>query len=170
MSRMSFNFESIQEIQAAGFEGFVTVADLQATSCERVPAQRGVYLFLCKETAPEYVEESSGGHFKGRNPTVTLAVLEENWVPGALVVYIGKAGSLTGRATLKSRLRSYMKFGAGQAIGHWGGRYIWQLAAAADLVVCWKVTPDADPAQVESNLIQYFKQQYKQRPFANLRD
>jgi len=163
-------FDSIASIRQAGFTGFQTVAELQATKCNAIPKERGVYIFV-RDTVepPTFLETSSGGRFKGRNPAVEIPTLQANWVEGAKVVYIGKAGSLTGRATLRSRLWQYMRFGMGDPVGHWGGRYIWQLADAATLLVCWKATPTEEPGGIESGLIQEFKRRHNGKcPFANI--
>jgi hypothetical protein len=88
-------------------------------------------------------------------------------VDGALVLNIGKAGP--GKATLRSRLKQYIRFGQGEAVGHRGGRYIWQLAHSDDLLVCWKVTPDDVPRTVEKMLIEEFETVYGRPPFANLK-
>jgi hypothetical protein len=120
-------FNSIDHIRQSGFEGFVTVAALQKSKCCKVPDEFGVYLVLRPNTSrPCFLEESIGGHFKGKNPTVAIRALEDKWVGDALVLNIGKAGPREKR-TLKSRLTAYMQFGEGEAIGHWGGRYVWQL-------------------------------------------
>ncbi len=162
-------FESIEAIRKAGFTGFVPVKTLQASQCAEVPNERGVYMFIrTPSESPTFLAESIGGHFKERTPTVPIERLEKKWIPNAIVVYIGKAGSLTGTATLRSRLRQYMKFGQGKPVGHWGGRFIWQLADSADLLVCWKPTPDSDPYAEESILINAFRAVYGTRPFANL--
>jgi len=64
-----------------------------------------------------------------------------------------------------------MQFGQGKAVGHYGGRYIWQLQDAKDLVVCWKVTLDDEPRVVEKQMIEEFKAAHGgKRPFANLVD
>ncbi len=163
------DFSSIREIQQSGFQGFISVAELQKSNCEEVPSKIGVYLFIrLTLEKPNFLEESVGGWFKDRNPTVSIEELEQNWVPNTAVVYIGKAGTLTGKATLKSRLRQYMKFGQGKKIGHWGGRYIWQLEDHAALQVCWQPTPEKDPGAIESELINQFRAQFGKRPFANL--
>ena len=94
---------------------------------------------------------------------MTIDVLQSNWVDDTDTVYIGKATSL------RSRLRQYAAFGAGKPIGHWGGRYIWQLADASSLLVCWRPTTTT-PASVESALIADFVSVFGKRPFANLRD
>lgn len=156
-------------LEAEGFQGFVSVGALQREGCAQVPAIQGVYLVI-RETPgdPAFAPKSVGGWFKGKDPTVSTDELRVNWVPDALVLYVGRAGSGGGAATLRSRLRQYMRFGQGEVIGHWGGRYIWQLADHRDLLVCWKTTPAADPGSVESDIIAAFKVRYGARPFANL--
>ena len=55
-------------------------------------------------------------------------------------------------------------------IGHWGGRYIWQLADSADLVVAWRRCNEGETARErEVELLSAFTQQYARLPFANLR-
>jgi hypothetical protein len=116
------------------------------------------------------LDTTTGGWFKKRNPTVSHDILTAHWVDAAHVLYIGKAGASDGSATLRSRLRQYLAFGSGKAIGHWGGRLIWHLPDSENLVVCWKITPDEVPRAVEQRLIQDFVKSYGRRPFANLTD
>lgn len=120
--------------------------------------------------APKLRTLGSGSPFKGKNPNVSMQILQDNWVNNAAIVYIGKAGSVSGSATLQFRLKQYLNFGQGKPVGHWGGRLIWQLQLAEDLVVCWKTTPQQEPSVVESYLIGQFKEFYHKRPFANLKD
>jgi hypothetical protein len=55
-------------------------------------------------------------------------------------------------------------------IGHWGGRYIWQLSNSDNLIICWKPTKQ-DARDVESEMIEQFKREHNGcRPFANLKD
>jgi hypothetical protein len=139
-------------------------------SCDDVSKGRGVYLVVRESNRPVcFLETSSGGHFKGRNPSVPVSVLRSRWLDPPKVVYIGKAGGTTVSTTIQVRLRSFMQFGSGHRCAHWGGRYIWQLCDAADLLVYWKSTPCKDPRQVERTLLQEFVQKYGQLPFANLR-
>lgn len=121
------------------------------------------------ENMPNFKFPGSGGHFKRKNPNITVKILENNWIIDEPIIYIGKAGSTSGSATLQSRLKQYLSFGQGKPVGHWGGRYIWQLDFPEDLIICWKQTPEDDPSIIESHLIQKFKNGYNQRPFANLR-
>ncbi len=158
-------FDSIENIRQAGFDGFVAVSKLQTSKCSEVPEEPGIYLVLRpSKTRPDFLGESTGGFFKEKNPTVEIETLEQNWVEDTVVLYIGQT------STLKTRLRTLCKFGQGKAIGHWGGRCMWQLRDSSDLLVCWKGTPDAVPKVVESELIQEFKAAYDKRPFANLAD
>ena len=117
---------------------------------------------------PVFLAEGTGGYFKGRNPNVPVDVLECNWVQGTPVTYIGKAGGSTSNATLRSRVRQYLRFGQGNNVGHWGGRYIWQLENTDNLAVCWKFVTDEEPREIESRLIQMFISDFGKRPFANL--
>jgi len=115
---------------------------------------------------PEFLSESVGGRFKGNDPTVAARTLESRWVENTPVLYIGKAGSRT--ATLRSRLWQYVRFGQGERVGHWGGRYIWQLREPCDLLVCWKITALDSPRMIEKALMNEFKQAHGKLPFANL--
>jgi hypothetical protein len=161
------DFNDITGIKQAGFTGFKTKRELFLDStC--IPKQRGVYLILVNKPDPVFLLTGTGGFFKGKDPNVSLSYLQNNWVSGAGVIYIGKAGSITGKATLHSRLNQYFKFGQGRNVGHWGGRLIWQLENAKELIVCWKTLPDVEPRVVEAALIQDFVRQFGKRPFANL--
>jgi excinuclease UvrABC nuclease subunit len=158
------NFTSRADLEAAGFEGFISVRELQATECSAVPSEPGVYLVMRDpNNPPDFLEVSVGGYHQERNPTVPHKRLVEEWVSGALVIYIGKAD------ILRKRLRKYMRFGEGKPVAHHGGRLIWQLGDNQEVLVCWK--PVANPSQYENDLIGQFKQQHGgKRPFANLRD
>ena len=154
-------FNDIEEIKKAGFTGFKKMGDLFLDS-STLPDSNGVYLILnIDNRAGEFLTVGSGGHFKGKNPNVSLEELKSNWVNNTKVVYIGKATSL------KSRLRQYFGFGQGKNIGHYGGRLIWQLKYSKELVVCWK-SLTTDPREFEADLIQQFVKTFGCRPFANL--
>ena len=162
-------FDSIIDIRRGGFHGFVTISELQTSKCHEVSDNPGVYLVLRPNWAePAFVSKSTGGYFKGRDPSVRINQLQDAWVEKSLVLYIGKAGGPGTKATLKSRLRKYMECGEGKADRRWGGRYIWQLGDSGSLRVCWKPMPDGDPEALEKRLIKEFKAIYGQRPFANL--
>lgn len=170
------NFTTIEEIESAGFVGFKRVQELFEDR-SMIPPERGVYLVLrLEKTEPKFMPVGVGGIYKGKDPNVKVAVLKENWVPGTIVINIGQAGGIRkdkwSDATLRDRLRQYMRFGQGKKIGHKGGRYIWQLENYRDLIVCWKSLPGKmlDPKEEESKLISAFKTNFGKRPFANLQD
>ncbi|MCH5307617.1 MAG: hypothetical protein J1E37_06000 [Prevotella sp.] len=153
-----------------GFQGFKTIKELWNNNSQ-IPKKQGVYVVIYgKGDRPAFLEKGTGGFFKGKDPNVTIEELEQKWVENTSVLYIGKAGGTGAKATLNSRLVQYLKFGQGRNIGHWGGRYIWQLADAEDLIVCWKETTE-EPRDVESKMIDDFKKAHEgKRPFANKAD
>ena len=170
INKKNMNFNDIDEIKKEGFIGFKKISDLLANS-SFIPKTKGVYLVLNPNLKKaEYLHIGTGGHFKGKNPNVSLDILTANWVENSLVIYIGKAGSENSRATLHSRLKQYFSFGQGKNIGHYGGRFIWQLKNLADLIICWKPLVDDDPRTFENHLIKKFVTEFSKRPFANLAD
>jgi hypothetical protein len=166
----TMDFNSTDDLKQFGFKGFLKMQELFVNSSS-IPKRMGVYLVLRESKDPiRFLTVGSGGFFKGRNPNVTEEMLKSNWVDDSAVVYIGKAGATGKKATLQSRLRQYFGFGQGRNIGHWGGRLIWQIEKAEDLVICWKETDDEEPREVEARLIRQFTSQFSKRPFANLKD
>ena len=142
------DFGKVEDIERQGFSGFVAVSLLRESACHQVPEVPGVYLVLHPQSqSPIFLDRSTGGH-----PAVPIQKFQQAWVTGTIVIYIGKA------TVLRKRLRSYMRFGEGHPTHHHGGRYIWQLADAEHLLVCWKVLADSELAEVvERQLIQEFK-------------
>ncbi|MBS3910169.1 MAG: hypothetical protein KGZ93_11220 [Actinobacteria bacterium] len=165
------DFSDMSEIKRIGFVGFKTMSELFADSSV-IPKIKGIYVVLCVDgKKPEFLKVGTGGHYRGKNPNISILGLENEWVEGAYAVYIGKAGGGTSDSTLNSRLNQYFSFGQGKNVPHWGGRLIWQLKNSRDLFVCWKPLPYDEPREIERDLIRDFKVQYNEkRPFANLRD
>lgn len=157
-----------ESIDLAGFDGWVRFAELPVAV---VPRGAGVYVVVRPTDEPvRFLETSPAGHFKGRDPTEPVADLSALWVPGARIVYIGKANlGRSGRRGLRRRLDEFRRSGMGEPVAHSGGRRIWQLADHADLLVGWRVTEDSDAARTESEMIAAFRAHYGRYPFANMR-
>jgi hypothetical protein len=167
----SMNFEEADKLVDFGFCGGETIARLQSTcACAEVPERRGVYLVARRSRKPvRFLAKSTGGKFKQRDPTVAEHQLRTRWLAAPVVLYVGKAGATDQATSLRARLHAYIQFGLATPCAHWGGRYIWQLADARELLVFWKVTPRVEPKAAESRLLSEFHGVYGQLPFANLR-
>jgi hypothetical protein len=155
-------------LRAMGFEGFVRFEELPGAG---VPEAPGVYVVLRTGGAsPVFREANTAGWFKGKDPAVALERLASKWVPGAGVLYIGKASKRKGgRAALRTRLDEYRRHGEGEPVGHWGGRLIWQLADCDDLRVAWRASDTDDAEELEADLLSAFVERYGALPFANLK-
>lgn len=154
-----------QGARATGFEGFVPFADLPLA---KVPPRPGVYLVLREAMAPTFLTQSTGGRFKGKDPSLDESRLRAEWLDGTQVVYIGKASARKSKADgLRRRLDEYRRFGQGKPVGHWGGRLVWQLVDSDALVVAWKESES--PSELESELLAAFVRDHGRLPFANLR-
>lgn len=154
-----------EKLKDEGFEGFISVKELKLDFDNgTIPKEEGVYHILrLSNDTPRFLQKGSGGYFKGKDPNVSIDELHSNWIDADPIVYIGKAKELF------KRIQQYIKFGSGKAVGHRGGRYIWQLADSDDLLVCWKSVSNS--RAVEKALIADFKNSHNgKRPFANLRD
>lgn len=164
------NTKELEQLKKDGFCGFKTVAELRK-NINIVPELTGVYVLLRpNDDEPVFLEKGTGGFFKKKNPNVAFPKLGAKWVRDTSIVYIGKAdiSPKTGERGLRTRLKEYLDFGQGQNIGHWGGRYVWQLKDSAELVVCWKRV-DSNAEQVEKQMIITFHAKHGKYPFANLR-
>ena len=156
-------------LEAAGFSGFVRFIELPTAD---VPPVAGVYVVVRTANTPvTFRKTSPAGRRNGRDPSVPVETLEEAWIEGAQVLYIGKAGpGASDKRGLRTRLAEYRRHGLGQGAPHWGGRFIWQLTDADDLVVAWLPTPGAEPEAAERALIARFRRDFGGRPFANRND
>ena len=92
--------------------------------------------------------------------------LQAAWVPDTDVLYIGRTeqGKRCNRG-LATRLKELQRFGQGAAIGHWGGRYLWQIKDSDQLLVAWQES--CDPPTREADLVKQFVTAWGARPFAN---
>lgn len=174
---MQMKFNSKETLVENGFTGFKTIGELRQSKCGEVCQKRGIYLVVLPNLiTPRFLPVSTGGHYRD-DPTVEIEKLSARWVTGTIVLYVGKAGKLddgrvssgTPKRTLRKRLWEYIRFGRGDKVAHHGGRYIWQLANADDLQVCWKHILNEEPEAVEGKLIGDFEAIYGKRPFANIK-
>ncbi len=136
-----------------------------------IPAIKGVYIVSCpSDFLPQFLEKGSGGFFKGKNPNKEITDLSNKWVKNANIIYIGKAGGLNQKSTLRSRIKQYIKFGLGNNnVAHYGGRYIWQLNHIKQLYISWYLCDLEEPIDLEKQLLQQFKEKHHNLPFANLK-
>jgi hypothetical protein len=153
------------DLERVGFVGWRTWTDLRTSHFSEVPALPAAYVvYRCDMSEPVFLTSSSGGRFKDRDPSVAIPTLRAKWVPRARVVYIGKAN------VASQRLRQFARFGTGERVGHWGGRYIWQLADSTDLLVAWHGIAWSETARdYEKRLLARFGELHGgAKPFANL--
>ena len=155
------NFNNIEEIKKYGFKGFESVKDLREDS-SRIPKKKGVYLVLKPQDMDvDFLETGTGGHTKG-NPNVSRDKLKAKRIENMLVLYVGRTGR-----TLYKRINELLRFGQGENIDHWGGRYLWQINHSEELVICWKEMQDEDPEEIKNRLLLDFESKYSKLPFAN---
>lgn len=155
-------FDSIPCLRNAGFQGFSQLWKMNSKPMD----EPGVYLVLRDpdQGRPRFLLPGTGGFYKGEDPNVSMECLEQNWIHGALVLYIGQSG------TLRTRINALKRFGAGNdKAAHRGGRLLWQIADSDTYKICWKYCLHGErPRGVESELLQQFQIQNGKLPFANL--
>ena len=152
-------------LENAEFVGWATWLQLRRSGYSAIPALPGAYVVYRPTAAvPTFVHPSPAGWFKGEDPTVFEARLQGEWIEGAQVIHIGKAD------VLRRRLTQFGQFGAGEPVGHRGGRLIWQLPDADDLLVAWHEITWAEAARdYERRLLAAFAEKHDgRRLFANL--
>src|SRR5664279_4898726 len=150
---------SQRALVAEGFEGWVRFADLESALPDIPTAVAGIYVVLRERGAdpPGWVTPSPVGTTWRGDLSVAIEQLEANWVPGAQVVYIGKAKN----RRLRSRLREFLRYGQARGGRHAGGRLIWQLPDPWTLRVAWRVLPhEASALAAEGELIAAFRTVY----------
>jgi hypothetical protein len=160
---------TIASLEAAGFSGFLSVRQLHDERCLSIPNERGVYAVVRESLEPPtFLPRSRAPVWRGMDPTRPAEELTGRWVPGAQVLYFGRARGPGVRSLLRQRVKRYLRFGQGRVVAHWGGRFVWQLEDADDLLVAWLPTGNADPWEVEAELQRRFREHHGRLPFANL--
>ena len=161
---MPINRQSLKE---DGFTGFRTLA---ALDINRIPQRTGIFAVLQPAGyEPRFLPRSTAGVFKKKDPSVPEPALTAEWVDGAAVLYVGKAGpGRKGNRGLRRQIQEFVDFGQGKPPGHWDGRAIWQLADAGSLAVAWKELPADQLNGAEAGYHAAFVEEYGRLPFANL--
>ena len=160
----------MSDLVTSQFEGHLTVAALRQ-DYRVIPSVPGVYIVRAPDDfTPIFLETSRGGHFKKKDPTMLVGKLKSLWVVGTTILYIGQAGGGKSAATLRERIRALSRFGAGEPVGHRGGRALWQVDGAEKFIVSWRVLSGEDPRVIERAMIRDFSKSFGKRPFANFQD
>ena len=157
----------IDGICLEGFSEPVTIDELRRTRCSGILKSPGIYLIVrTSDRRPRFLVQSTGGWFKGKDPSYPLEVVRANWIQGAHVVYVGKGA---GRKGLKGRLCQLLDFGFGKPVGHRGGRLLWHLRDSRELLVRWRTCLAKEADRAETEAIARFKVVYDdKRPYANM--
>lgn len=160
-----FAQESLRE---RGFEGFAPFQDLLLS---KVPAGPGIYTVLRSAgQGHEALDSSIGGHFNGKNPTADPRTLHLRLNLPTALLYVGKVDSGSrGVRGLRARITELARFGNGEPVGHWGGRYLWQLSNSPALRIGWLPVDGTTAREAESGYFEEFLALHGQLPFANLR-
>jgi len=145
-------------LDKAGFVGWVPLVGIQATA---LPKLHGVYVVVRTAESERAFITTNAAEKGTRAKAYPVTELENQWLTTTPVLYIGKAAGSRG---LAQRL---VPFGR-KATSHSGGRSIWQLADADDLLVAWRIARDA--SALEMAMIAAFALKFGQRPFANRRN
>jgi hypothetical protein len=150
-----------------GFTGFRLLGELDIN---RIPQKPGIFAVLRPEGfEPQFLARSTAGIFKKKDPTLKAEALDAEWVDGADVLYVGKAGpGSKGNRGLRRQIQEFVDFGKGKPPGHWDGRLIWQLAAARTLIIAWKELPVDQLNAAEARYHAAFEEEYGRLPYANL--
>jgi hypothetical protein len=161
---MPINRHSLKE---DGFTGFRTLA---ALDINRIPQRTGIFAVLQPAGyEPRFLPKSTAGVFKKKDPSVPETALTAEWVDGADIVYLGKAGAGSkGNRGLRRQIQEFIDFGKGKPPGHWDGRLIWQLADPGSLLIAWKELPAEAVNEAEAGYHARFRDDYARLPFANL--
>ena len=156
---MSFPYPSTWDrtgLELIGLHGFIPFGKIREPRVLMLPKGHGIYVVTrIGESPPMILSDSvaKGGWYP-------VAALADRWVTESQVLYIGKADGSRG---LHQRLKQYARRGN----SHTGGRAIWQLADADELLVGWAETPGELGRAVEKRWITRFVETFGQRPFAN---
>jgi hypothetical protein len=156
-----------QKLKDDGFSGFRTFLNLEIN---RIPQGPGIFAVLIPEGfEPGFLAKSTAGRFKKKDPSLKPEAVAAEWVQGADVLFVGKAGvGSKGNRGLRRQIQELVDFGHGKPPGHWDGRLLWQLADAESLLIAWKELPADQVNQAEAEYHAAFRNLHGRLPFANL--
>jgi hypothetical protein len=150
------------------FEWARTLAELHKEKCSTLPKHHRMYLVLrMTSDEPSFKTVSGTGLYQQKDPSYPMKTITSNWVDGASIIYIGKAG---GESGIHGRVRLLVNFGFGKAVAHRGECALWHLEDSSILRLCWKACGNLQARAYETELIQRFRSYHGKRPFANMRD
>jgi len=158
---------SRKTLKADGFAGFRAIGGLEIM---RIPQGPGVFAVLrANEYEPHFLKKSTAGVFKKKDPTLPAEAVLREWVDGADILYLGRAGAGSkGNRGLRRQIQEFLDFGRGRPPGHWDGRLVWQLTHTDELLIAWKELPAEEVNQAEAAYHAAFVAHYGRLPFANL--
>jgi len=97
-------------------------------------------------------------------PSQLSPELRVRWLPGQPILYIGKAGGLGLKSTLRKRIGQFYRHRYGDRSPHRGGQDL-KLLLPLPLWLFW--APRQDPLAVEHMMLAAFRLDAGHRPFAN---
>ena len=140
-----------------------TLKTLYETSCSDIPSAPGIYfIWLPDGMEIQFTDQVANHHA----PLYPIDVLCDKYMSSKekRLLYIGKA---SGKKGLCQRIRQYVKYGWNEAVNHKGGRAIWQIINAEQLVLSYEICEDA--VSREHELLCKFQEQNHVLPLANWR-
>lgn len=150
------------DLEASGFAGWFPVSEVSADDAN-VPVAPGIYVVFSQRRGPgEFLSTNPAGWHKDQDPTVPSTLLEERWIDDAGVLFLGHTDNLS------KRLTQLRRFSAGEPVGHYGGRLLWQVAFSGEFLVAWKETAADDLAEEKKDFVRSFKSTFGRQPFANI--
>ncbi|MBX3195461.1 MAG: hypothetical protein KF727_10270 [Microbacteriaceae bacterium] len=159
---MSFSIDGLRDY---GFVGFVPFRTWDRSMVGAQDAE-GVYAIVRSANPPSFLEDDGS---KPRSRSWSRSEVAARWVPRAEILYFGKAPLRTNLTDgVAKRLDEFHSHGYRTGKSHYGGRLLWQLKDAADLLVAWKLVPVGTAGLVESGLILGFVDEFGMPPFANV--
>ena len=145
-------------LESVGFRGFVTFDDVRIPRHLELPKTHGIYAVVRPGSTKRAFTSTSLAEGK----PYEVETLVGRWVEDSPILYIGKADPAKGG--IHSRVKQYARRGS----SHTGGRAIWQLADANELLVGWAPTDEELGRTVEQRWIARFEETFGRKPFANV--